>query len=229
MKTAIVIPAMRKSVVAVIDDLNKQTVKPDFLWIVNNGKNKFEYLNSSFPIRVDNPKENIGTNRAWNLVFDDTLKDFDYIGICGDDYILHERCLEVLIEALNINWAPHKIGMSTAIIYNRHDRYYTSYDFFKNQKDIVISPVAGKGNMGFCLMKKCFLDCLPEIPEEFKIFFGDTWFGYWVEKLGFKILRVSCSVAHNRSDDLKMLLDYLIVLKNERKIWFGWLNGDIEL
>jgi len=211
-------PVMRpNSARKVLNQLSRQTVLIDKISIINNSG--IFTIDKEYPFKVDifNFKNNTGVNFTWNLLFN---SEADFIGLIGDDYIIENSLVEILSRALV---EIPQAGAVTATI-------------FRNKKiiprignKIKFGEVVGRNHFGASLFKKCTLDCLPKIPEELFIFYGDHWFSYWLKKIGFPLLEVNVGVSHYDKTDLKEKCNYKRVLRTERNIWNQWKKLEIEL
>ena len=209
-------PVMRpESALIVLDHLNRQTVLIDKIVVVDNGRNfKVDVDAYQFEVELIRPKRNMGTNWAWNKIFN---FDSDIVGLVGDDYELHPTVIEILSKS--IKKFPNAACVSSTIFRNKPMRIIPV-------GEIAGRKVPGKGHIGIVLFRKCFLDCIPKIPAKLRVFFGDNWFGYWVDKLGLDILEVSSSIYHAHRYDLSEKLDYEFIIKKERKIWNSWIANN---
>lgn len=231
---AMVMPVIRhNSAINVLRYLNSQSKRLDYLLVVDNSEEDFElrlrdklgidwkskYL---FNIEIEKQNKNIGTNAAWNKMWD---LNYKYVGVIGDDYNLSTDLIQNLYYGLMFDYKRiYKTGMVTARIVKEYSLIIMNQKGFK---DGFVVP--GKEHMGATLMKKEFLLEIPNIPKDFFIFFGDNWFGYWVDILKKHIIQIDSRIHHEYKTDLKEKLNYPKVLEDERKIWKLWLRGEIEL
>lgn len=218
MRIEFLMPVMRPQMaLLILEDLINQTLKPDKLTIVDNGGDFKLHKKYPFEIELIKPGYNIGTNQAWNKIFD--IKA-DYIGLVPDDCRLDKNLIKILKDGLLLY---NDIGASTATIFKNDIGLQARTDH------IYGIQVSGKGHFGAILFKKCILDQLPLIPKEFKIFFGDNWLGWWITQIGYKIYEMSVGITHKHKTDLKVKLNYPEVIEQERIIWKQWLRCQKEL
>jgi len=211
-------PVMRpESALQVIQNLDNQTKLIDKLIVIDNGGDFKLKHNFSFEVEIKRPKQNIGTNASWNYMFDSKA---DLIGMIADDYVLESRLIEILVKSVDL--FP-EAGAVTATIFK--DKEIQAHD----HNDITGGKVIGKGHFGVALFRRCILECLPKIPKQLFIFYGDNWFGYWLLQLGYPVFEVSAAVSHYYKIDLKNQLNYKSVSKKESRIWEAWKAGKIEL
>lgn len=224
MSIGLVMPSMRPDhAVKVIEDLDSQLIKPDYLLLVDNGHNLNFLPKFSFNLEIIRPEENIGTNAVWNMLLDSKYFPFDYVGMVGDDYRLSDNCIEELVKTLDLRLDDKPTGMAgTSIVKGRNKPEVAK---------IISHRVIGKakGHMGLVLMKREFADILPCIPKEFFIFFGDDWWSFWVNYLGYNFVKASVPITHYHKTDLKEKLGYRKVIEKERILWKEWLRGKREL
>lgn len=214
----LVMPVMRlDSALEVLKSLNKQTMLIDKLTLIDNN-GSFE-LNDTFlfPIEIIKPKENIGTNASWNYMFESKA---DLVGMIGDDYFLEDHLIEILYKSIGL--FP-EAGAVTATIFK--DKPVVK----RNPNNITGNPIIGKGHFGVALIHKCLLDCIPLIPKDLFIFYGDNWLGYWLLQLGYTVFEVSAGISHYYQIDLKDKLNYKAVSRREKTIWEDWKASKIEL
>lgn len=221
MKTVgIILTSMRPDKVKlVIDDLYKQSIIPDKVILIDNGCNiddiDITLLAKGFHLICVG--ENIGTNQSWNKMWE---LDTDYVGIVADDLRLDPNMIEIMIEGLNKKYDKHIPGIVTATISHR-------IKLPKSDPNRIIGePTRSKGQCGALLMKRCTLQCIPKIPKEFFIFFGDNWLGYWLGFEGLSFIRLNTYVHHIPGpDDVSKNMDYKSVLESERGHWKSFLRG----
>jgi hypothetical protein len=223
METAPIIifmPVMRPDMaMRTLDDLNKQALLPEAVCVVDNGNNfnPYGYI-GPISLMYHNPGENIGTNKVWNMMWSHSFQNFKYVGVLGDDYRLHRNCLRFMLHLIRAG--KSKAVTCTIAQGKKAPPMTANFDW---------RPVPGKGHMGFSLFERDFLLEMPTIPEEFKIFFGDNWIGWWLEAMGERLYEINCPIAHERREDLKEKLDYPAVIKQERGYWKAWLRGEIDI
>lgn len=214
-----IMPVMRpKSAKLVLQNLVCQSMLIDKIIIVDNSNELNITDKYPFDIELIKIGRNIGVNAVWNLMFNTT--DYDYIGLIGDDYTLDNNTIKIL--KISLDTFKNAAG-TTATIFNKRKKPVSDLSKINGK------VTSGKGHLGAALFKKCVLDCLPAIPEEFFIFFGDDWLDWWIKKIGYHIYEVSVGIEHRHKTDLKEKLNYPGIIKKERAYWKMWLRGQIEL
>ena len=83
----------------VLHDLNNQTLKPDFVMLVDNSTQYVRKRDYDYDLIIKRPGKNLGTNPVWNMAL---RLDADYVGIIGDDYRLEPQMIEKLILGLSL-------------------------------------------------------------------------------------------------------------------------------
>lgn len=222
MKIGMVLPVMRRNLaLKVLSFLNDQTLKLDQLILIDQenqmGDLDFSYYNYEI-YRIVPPGGNIGTNQAWNKMW--SFKDYDFVGMIGDDYTFGPNLIEVLVNSFSLD---EQIGGTTATIFKNRIIRQT------DPKDLQSRVVSGKSHMGAALFKNELIQLMPEIPKEFFIFYGDNWLGYWINWFNNKFCEVNVGIRHDSRDDLKVKLNYKKQLRSESRIWNAWVNNHIIL
>jgi len=222
MSIGLVIPCMRPTqVLNVLGDLNKQTMKPDYVLLVDNG-GKFEGrdIKYDFQFRVNKPNEgNIGTNAVWNICLG---MRFDFVGILADDLRLCKCLLEKSVRATGVRYAGLTTGCVTATVVEELPLpKCASLDDLSGE-----ALPTGKGNAGVILMRREVAFRIPPIPvRKFRIFFGDNWISYHLRTSGnYSWIRLKdCFIYHKSGrNQVSNLLQYKIVLEKERGIWINY-------
>ena len=96
----LIMPAMRRDkALLVLEDLNKQSVAIDRLVIIDNANclNFISFKGYGFEVKRVRHGVNIGTNAAWNYMWD---TEADFVGVVGDDYRIDPDCIEGLMNKL---------------------------------------------------------------------------------------------------------------------------------
>ncbi|MHC4397439.1 MAG: glycosyltransferase family 2 protein, partial [Planctomycetota bacterium] len=173
MTIGLAIPSLYpEKLLRVLRDIDKQTVKPDYILVVDNScvfeelyKHKLPEL--SYQLEIKSYGHNIGPNAVWNL----SLKlDYDYVGFLADDLEFEPFMLQKMVFVLENH---NIIGCVVPTIIEFKP-------FPPQSKSQVWRPVLAKGNAGVTLMRKEVARKIPPIPGEYRLFFGDNWIGYWV-------------------------------------------------
>jgi len=214
-------PVMRPdSARKVMDALQKQTQLITKLIIVDNsGEFSIAAPNPySFKVLIIRPLQNIGVNAVWNYMFD---SEADFVGLIGDDFELESNVIEILSKTLTV--IPNAGAVTATIFRNKPIEPQSPFAILK------YGEVVGRAHFGVSLFKKCTLNCLPKIPKELFMFYGDHWFGYWLKKIGYPLLEVNVGVSHYDKTDLKEKCNYKKVSKVEKNIWNQWKRSEIEL
>lgn len=220
MTIELIMPVMRNKLAhIVIKQLHDQIKNISKLTIIDNGGSFNPPEVNPFEIELIKPSKNIGTNAAWNYMWE---TDCDYVGVIGDDYVFGPY----LIQCLMNSFATNEVGGTTATIYKKRSVPPDNLALVNNPK---IRKVAGKGHCGACIFKADVLKSLPKIPKELFIFFGDNWIGHWLEIKGYGLYETSTGIGHKYRDDLKKKLDYKKIISRERRIWSNWKKGKILL
>jgi GT2 family glycosyltransferase len=81
-----------------IGSLKNSTIKPDGVFLIDNGGKYEERANVHIPISVHTPKENMGVAASWNWFMKNVPEKRI---ICNDDITFFEDTLEVLLKADN--------------------------------------------------------------------------------------------------------------------------------
>lgn len=222
---SLILPMMRKEQgIQVLKDLNEQSYKPDGVLVVNNGclDISSEDLGLDYELKIFEPGKNIGTNAAWNLMWHPLFSKADYIGMIGDDYRLNPYNITRMHYVLE----GGEVGVTCAILQSQYPP--------RREVDgmrIPMAPCRGKGHMGFALFsRKWLLENVPPIPEVFKIFFGDNWIGWHIDKAGKSFMCLTDTIiTHYHHEDLSEGLEYKEVIEEERVHWKAYIRGEIQL
>ena len=101
MGITICIPTLNRYdlLVKCLGSLRQSTVKPDNIFIIDNGKQYEELVDIHIPISVHTPPENMGVAASWNWFMKNVPETRI---ICNDDITFFEDTLERLISANNI-------------------------------------------------------------------------------------------------------------------------------
>lgn len=224
---AYVMPCMRPmEALCVLEDLNNQTLKPNYVLLVDNGGDFMPVKEYDFDFEIHRPGENIGTNAVWNMC----LKlDADYVGIVADDLRLSDCLIDKSIKVLNEKHGKKNrvtAGCVTANVVKALP--LPEYDPDNLE---VINCATGKGKAGTVLMKKEIAQKIPPIPcDLFKIFFGDNWLSFHLKKkigVAWLLLR-DCYIYHKPGQNqVSRKLRYKFVLERERRLWINyWKQHD---
>lgn len=226
---ALIMPFMRKEQgMRVLQDLNRQVLKPDLVHVVMQGAQNrpsfFKDFEPKFKMWVSINRVNQGTNAVWNGMWDKPHQDKKYIGVIGDDYRLNPYCLARMVHVLDTS-QPSIYAATCHILQKRE------MPPVPDGMRIMLSPCPSKGHMGFCLFNRDFLvQHVPPIPAPFKIFFGDDWIGWHLDKAGTSMYQlVDTHITHFHHEDLGGVLKYKEVIKKERATWKSYIRGQIEL
>lgn len=219
---ALVLPFMRDvQGFRLLYDLEKQTIKPDIVYLVDNGNVFYPSDPIDLNIEVVRKEKNVGTNAAWNEMFTDRFKDYKYVGVIGDDYRLHPNNLLRMYEILE---SSPTINAITCNI--KQGKYLPTGGWVER-----LEKCKGKGHMGFSLFDREVLQRLVRpIPKEFKIFFGDNWIGYYLG-LGGEDFYVTKGnyITHYHWQELGVDLKYREVIEEERVHWKAHIRGEKTL
>lgn len=208
-------PVMRPdSCLKVLRDLNKQTLIPKRVTLVNNCCETILYEEYRFELEIINPGRNIGTNAVWNLMWKSKC---EYVGMVGDDLGLEPNNIELLVLA-HSNPANIRIGASTCMIFTDKPIDISS----ERRENQYAGAVVGKGHFGLALFKIKILKKLPPIPSELFLFFGDNWLWFWLNENDLVLYEISSGVSHQHKTDLKDKVGYKKLLKRERAVWEEW-------
>lgn len=217
-KIELIMPTMRPvSAMKVVQDLVDQSRHIDKLTIVDNDGNlKIKQQRYPFRIKVIRPKENIGVNAVWNLMW---KSEYGIVGVIGDDFGMEHRLIELLSRSI---YDLPGAGAITATIFKDKEIDYSK------RTHMTSGVVTGRGHLGVTLFKKAILERIPKIPKELFVFYGDNWIGYWLNKIGKPIYEVSAGISHYTSTDLKIRRGESKARK-DKDVWIKWKTGKIEL
>lgn len=229
MSIGFVIPSMRPIMVdRVLHDLNHQTLKPDFVILVDNSTQYVRKRKYDFDLIIERPGKNIGTNPAWNIAL---RLDADYCGILGDDYRFDNNMLEKLLFGLFLRHGMRNLeaGATVPTLIQQRKRKPPK----NNHVDLAVVRgeclYTGKGQSAAVLMKREIAHQIPLIPKHFKIFFGDNWISFHIiHKMGLGWVRLThCHIYHIPGPtNVSAKLDYKGTLKHERKFWNEYLRKE---
>lgn len=229
MSIGFVIPSMRPIMVdRILHDLEHQTLKPDFVILVDNSTKYVRKRKYSYALIIDRPGKNIGTNPAWNKAL---RLNADYCGILGDDYRLDNTALEKMVYGLWLHHGSNNIpaGATVPTLVQQRKRRPPKNNHVKIEVVRGECLSTGKGQSAAVLMKKEVAHQIPLIPDHFKIFFGDNWISYHIiEKMGLGWVRLThCHIYHIPGpNNVSAKLNYKGTLKNERKFWNQYLRSE---
>lgn len=230
MKTiGLVLPFIRPNrAKLVIKNLYNQTLRPKKIIAVDNGSNidsvDIQWLSKGFHLIC--PGQNIGCNAVWNMMWD--LKT-DYVGAVSDDLSFDPFVIEALTTALDMQFTKRKIGIATASVYRTINDFGYSVPR-TNLKNIEGNRVKkSKGSCGLFLMRRCTIECIPPIPDVFFNYYGDNYFGYWMNILDLDFIVINAFVVHHHSLDIegeKKL--YKKPVKSELGHWKAYIRGEAD-
>lgn len=229
MSIGFVIPSMRPiQVDRVLHDLNHQTVRPNFVVLVDNSTQYVrKYNDYKYDLQIIRPPKNLGTNPVWNMAL---RLDADYCGILGDDYRLDNTMIEKLLYGL---WLKHgskniEAGATVPYIVQQRKRKPPNNTYIDMSHVQGIELSTGKGQSAAVLMRKEIAHKIPKIPKQFNIFFGDNWISYHIFKMKMGWIRVShCHIYHIPGpNNVSASLNYKGVLKHERRLWVEFLKEE---
>lgn len=229
MTIGFVIPSMRPILVdRVLHDLNHQTVRPDFVVLVDNSTRYVrKYNDYRYDLRIVRPKKNLGTNPVWNMAL---RLDADYCGILGDDYRLCNTMVEKLLYGLSLTHGVENIKAGATVPYLiQQSKRKPPNNTYIDMSQVRGAPLkTGKGQSAAVLMRKEIAHKIPTIPEQFNIFFGDNWISYHIFKMNMGWIRMShCHIYHIPGpNNVSAMLNYRVVLRNERRFWVEFLKGE---
>lgn len=223
MSIGFVLPCMRPIMVdRVLHDLQNQTLKPDFVILVDNStKYVRKEIKYDYDLQIVRPGKNIGTNQAWNIAL---RLNADYCGFVGDDYRLDYTMIEKLVYGLCIKHGPSDVMAGATVPTLLQQRKRTPPENTHIKLEQVKSDLlkTGKGQSAAVLMRKRVAHDIPEIPKCFKIFFGDNWISYHIihkMKLGW-VRMDPCHIYHIPGPtNVSAKLNYRVTLRNERRLW----------
>lgn len=220
MSVGLILPSIRpEKVKSIIEDLCRQTVKPDKVFIIDNGCNidYFDIKLISKGFQLICLGYNIGCNAAWNYMFD---LDTDYVGAMADDLRLDPHMIEIMIKALHMKFCKKSTGIVTATT-SMH-LYYPK----ANINNIRGHQVESRKNCGAFLMKKCTANCIPPIPKVFFNYYGDNYFGFWMNALDLAFIKLNVPIVHRASDNLEYeKKKFKKPVKTEFKYWKDYIRG----
>ena len=228
MTIGFVIPSMRPiRVDRVLHDLHNQTVKPDFVILVDNSTRYVRKRDYDYDLIIKRPGKNLGTNPVWNMAL---RLDADYCGILGDDYRLCNTVVEKLLYGLSLTYGSNKIKAGATVPYLVQQRKRKPpVNTYIDMSHVTGVPLkTGKGQSAAVLMRKEIAHKIPKIPEQFNIFFGDNWMSYHIFKMKMGWIRMShCHIYHIPGPtNVSASLNYRGVLKHERRSWVEFLKGE---
>lgn len=178
------------------------------------------YFQKFFELRIISFGINIGTNAAWNLAWE---SNSEYVGFIGDDYRISNDMVKRMLDAFELY--PNAGAITASILDDQSKGGFVPV----NTEKLSGKKITGKGNMGFVIFKKEIFGMIPKIPEEFFVFFGDNWIGYWLAKIGRPLILINAYISHYHKTDLKDSIGYKDLILKEKSIWKDWKEGKISL
>ena len=94
-----------------IGSLKKSTIKPDSIFIIDNGKKYEENATAGIPISIHTPFENMGVAASWNWFMKNVPEKRI---ICNDDLTFFEDTIELLVNADDNNSVLFPAGAPAA-------------------------------------------------------------------------------------------------------------------
>lgn len=219
---SVIIPTLQKSV-ETLNNLVEELVTDESvkeILIIDNSLKGYKF--NSEKVRVIIPKENLFVNPSWNLGVKEAK--YEYICIANDDIKIGNNFCTKVVEKISDEHGI--IGMNKKfVIDTRDENGIPLIDInnaeIENSKKLELAPTKVRPyNFGIIMFIK--KENYIEIPNDLKIFFGDDWLFFQLQKQN-KINAIceGQKVYHLGSLSSKEYLKTKI--KKEEKIYFNYI------
>ena len=203
MSVGVIIPVIRPKLVRkILKDVANQTNPPEQIILVDNSKEKIynvspELIQNKIPTTLYIPQRPIGVNEAWKFGFNSLTTK--YIAVLNDDARI---CKNYFNYAQRIFGKYRKVVVTCPAMKDTTDTVYGIRDMPN------LDSIFKREGWAF-IIRKSFIQSVPPIPNELKMYYGDDWYWYWAQEKEMewtKIKNAYCvHIPHNNKKGSSLL------------------------